>query len=72
MERNRFGDTDLTISAIGLGCYGMSGVYDPAGDAESIATIRRAPDLSVNFLLPVVASKIRWLKVPAARRLALR
>ncbi|MGA7867329.1 MAG: aldo/keto reductase [Stellaceae bacterium] len=50
MERQRFGSSDLTISAIGLGCYGMSGVYGPADDAESIATIRRALDLGVNFL----------------------
>src|SRR5260370_6872738 len=50
MERHRLGNSDLTISAIGLGCYGMSGVYGPADDAESIATIRRAIDLGVNFL----------------------
>src|SRR6201981_2967196 len=49
MERHRFGNSDLTVSAIGLGCYGMSGVYGPADDAESIATIRRAVDLGVNF-----------------------
>jgi aryl-alcohol dehydrogenase-like predicted oxidoreductase len=50
MERHRFGHSDLTVSAIGLGCYGMSGVYGPADDAESIATIRRALDLGVNLL----------------------
>ena len=50
MERRRFGNTDLTVSIIGLGCYGMSGVYGPADDAESIATIRRALDLGLNFL----------------------
>ena len=50
MEHHRFGNSDLTVSAIGLGCYGMSGVYGPADDAESIATIRRALDLGVNFL----------------------
>src|SRR5437667_11119890 len=50
MERHRFGNSDLTVSAIGLGCYGMSGVYGPADDAESVATIRRALDLGVNFL----------------------
>src|ERR1700720_4938815 len=50
MERHRFGNSDLTVSAIGLGCYGMSGVYGPADNAESIATIRRALDLGVNFL----------------------
>lgn len=50
MQRRKFGNTDLLVSAIGLGCYGMSGVYGPADDAESIATIRRALDLGVNFL----------------------
>ena len=50
MERHRFGDTDLTVSIIGLGCYGMSGAYGPPDDAESIATIRRAIDLGINFL----------------------
>ena len=50
MERRRFGNTDLMVSIIGLGCYGMSGAYGPADDAESIATIRRALDLGVNFL----------------------
>src|SRR5215831_12128637 len=50
MERCRFGNTDLTVSIIGLGCYGMSGAYGPADDAESIATIHRALDLGVNFL----------------------
>src|SRR6185503_18707685 len=50
MERHRFGNSDLTVSAIGLGCYGMSGAYGPADDRESIATLRRALELGVNFL----------------------
>ena len=50
MERHKFGNSDLMVSAIGLGCYGMSGVYGPADDAESIATIRRAFELGINFL----------------------
>jgi aryl-alcohol dehydrogenase-like predicted oxidoreductase len=50
MEHRRFGNTDLMVSIVGLGCYGMSGAYGPADDAESIATIRRALDLGVNFL----------------------
>src|SRR5260370_4937459 len=50
MERRRFRNTDLTVSTIGLGCYGMSGDCGPAADAESIATIRCALDLGVNFL----------------------
>ena len=50
MERRKFGNTNLTVSTIGLGCYGMSGAYGQADDAESIATIRRALDLGVNLL----------------------
>ena len=47
---HKFGNTDLNVSRIGLGCYGMSGVYGAADDAESIATIRRALDLGINFI----------------------
>jgi aryl-alcohol dehydrogenase-like predicted oxidoreductase len=50
VERHRFGNTDLAVSRIGLGCYGMSGAYGPADDAESTATIHRALDLGINFL----------------------
>lgn len=50
IARIAFGGTGLSVSRIGLGCYGMSGVYGPADDAESIATIRRAIDLGVNLL----------------------
>jgi len=50
MEHRRLVNSDLMVSIIGLGCYGMSGAYGPADDAESIATIRRAIDLGVNIL----------------------
>jgi aryl-alcohol dehydrogenase-like predicted oxidoreductase len=50
MERRRFGNTDLTVSIIGLGCYGMSGAYRRVHDAESIATLRCALDLGINFI----------------------
>jgi aryl-alcohol dehydrogenase-like predicted oxidoreductase len=50
MEYRQFGTTDLKVSPMGLGCMSMSGVYGPADDAESIATLHRAFDLGVNFL----------------------
>ena len=34
MEPHSFGNTDLTVSIIGLGCYGISGAYGAADDAE--------------------------------------
>lgn len=50
MDRVRFGNTELMVSPIGLGCMSMSGCYGAQDDDECIATIRRASDLGINLL----------------------
>src|SRR5438270_11622188 len=50
MEPRRLGEQGLTVSAMGLGCMGMSDAYGPADEAESVATIHRALELGVNLL----------------------
>jgi aryl-alcohol dehydrogenase-like predicted oxidoreductase len=48
--RRRLGSTGPQVSAIGLGCMGMSGTYGPADEAESIATIGAALDAGISLL----------------------
>ena len=50
MQRRTLGRDGLTVSALGLGCMGMSEFYTGRDDEESIATIRRALDIGVDFL----------------------
>ncbi len=50
LEKRKLGTQGLEVSAMGLGCMGMSYAYGAADDAESAATIDRAIELGCNFL----------------------
>jgi aryl-alcohol dehydrogenase-like predicted oxidoreductase len=50
MKLRELGKSGLKVSALGLGCMGMSEFYGPGDEAESIATIHRALELGVNLL----------------------
>src|ERR687897_1990666 len=50
MEQRQLGSSGLSVSALGLGCMGMSAFYGSTDEREAIATIHRAIELGVTFL----------------------
>jgi aryl-alcohol dehydrogenase-like predicted oxidoreductase len=50
MDHRTLGRDGLDVSALGLGCMGMSEFYGPADDEQSVATIHRAIDLGITLL----------------------
>jgi aryl-alcohol dehydrogenase-like predicted oxidoreductase len=50
MQRLQLGNTGPTVSALGLGCMGMSGMYGPADRKESLATLQAAVDSGITLL----------------------
>jgi aryl-alcohol dehydrogenase-like predicted oxidoreductase len=50
MQQRQLGSQGLRVSALGLGCMGMSEFYGRSEEAESVATIQRALDLGITFL----------------------
>src|SRR4051794_25936284 len=50
LKRRKLGAQGLEVSALGLGCMGMSHAYGEPNDPESLATLDRALELGVDFL----------------------
>jgi aryl-alcohol dehydrogenase-like predicted oxidoreductase len=50
LQTRKLGNTGLVVSAMGLGCMGMSEFYGPTDEAEAIGTIHRALELGIDFL----------------------
>jgi len=50
MNSRQLGSTGPSVSALALGCMGMSGMYGPSDESESIATIHAAIDAGINLL----------------------
>ena len=54
MQSRQLGKLGPRLSAIGLGCMGMSEFYGPRNDAESIATVHRALEMASTFWIQLM------------------
>ncbi len=63
MQYRLLGQTELEVSAIGFGCWGMAGAYGDFDDADMIAAVNRAIDLGINCFdtAPVYGDAERFL-----------
>ena len=64
LEHRKLGQQGLEVSAIGLGCMGMSQSYGPANETESIATIHRAIELGCTFLDTEAMENVKPFRAP--------
>lgn len=68
MQKRKLGNSNLEVSALGLGCMGMTFSYGPAADTqEMIALLRTAVDRGVTFSTPLKCTarsrtKSSWAK----------
>ena len=65
MQKRRLGDSDLEVSAIGLGCMGMSDSYGPPQDRQEMLAPLRAARLSVSSMPNPFRSPLLALAVAA-------
>jgi len=69
MEQRKLGTQGLVVSAIGLGCMQMSGIYGSADEAEAIATIHEAymRENTASADLKLTTEDLAWIeeKIPA-------
>ena len=49
MQYRTLGNTEVSLSAIGLGCMSMNHAYGQPNDEESVATLEKAIEIGVNF-----------------------